>query len=131
MLLQVNEGKVSMFQALAALGLTLHLYKGTTPPDRDNVQADYTEATFPGYVAKTLIAEQWNYSIGNPTVMTYASQEFAANDDCPDEEIGGYYVVQVGTDKLQWVEPFDTSLHVSLAGQGVLVTPKFDLEEKV
>lgn len=138
-LLLVNEGEVAMLQALFALGVTLRLYQNDRNPVKGDTVAAYDECDFPGYVAKVLIAESWTFAPGLITTAMYPQQTFELTDDISEapQYIRGYYLVQVGTNKLLWVQKFknstgaDTPILVMIAGQGCLLTPKISLTQEV
>lgn len=131
-LLWVNQGKVLEMQALFDKGIVLRLFKGAKIPTRTDVEADYTECDYTGYAAKTLVAEQWVFTEGNPTNAKYPTQEFELTDDLAEDQVlGGYYLTQVGTGKLLGVESFAVPQVVNLAGQGCLVEVNLQLAELV
>jgi len=68
------------------------LFKNDYTPLVDDVLADYTEATFSGYTQVVLTGTSWGVTSAEPSVASYAQQEFISDDDQTPETIYGYAI---------------------------------------
>lgn len=116
--LQVNED------------FTMKLYTAVSPAlDKDSEAGDFTEATFTGYAAKTLLRAGWN---GSSTVTDKAESVYSAAQTWTAgsaETLKGYYVIGATSGILLWAETFAGDWAVS-ASVVVNVTPKFTLNSE-
>lgn len=73
--------------------LTLRLFSNNHTPAVGDTLAAYTEITGGGYAAKTLAIASWVIVSGNPTIASYASQDFAFTGVTgAPATIYGYYI---------------------------------------
>jgi len=83
--------------------LVLRLYSNNITPSDTDVTATYTEATFPGYSASTLVGANWGAASSGS--ITYGSQQsFTRNATGATENIYGYFVTQASSGILVYSE---------------------------
>jgi len=101
---------------------TLRLFVGDTVPTRDSVAADFTEATFSGYLPFTLVAGNWS----NATLLTdrarvkYLTDPIAWTWATDGEEVNGWYILAPTLD-LVAAQRFDDP-HGGTGGQTLNLT---------
>lgn len=107
--------------------LTLKLYTNSYSPIASSVAADFTEATFTGYVAKTLSRATW----GNPTQSGTAAQSLYSQltwtNTGSSQTIYGIYVVGATSGTLIFAEAFDAAFAAS-TGSTINYTPALTLD---
>ena len=86
--------------------LILRLYTNNKTPTRADTTAQYTEATFQGYVPVVLVGAQWAIAPGMPTAAAYTGQRFVSTAGQSAQSCYGYYVTQVSSGMLVWAERF-------------------------
>lgn len=124
-----NVGEVKNLELyLKNENLFLRLYSNNVVPAEGDTLATYTEVSGGGYAQKTLIAANWIVVGGNPSVGTYAAQDFAftGTTGAPGT-IYGYYVADIAG-ILRWAERFPEAVLPFTPGNGSLirVTPRFE-----
>lgn len=106
----------------AAQNLVMKLYSNNVTIGDATVAANFTEATFSGYAAKTLTGASWNAAASGS--ITYAQQTYACDNDAANESIYGYFVTQVTSGTLLYAEAFtDGPYTISNNGDQIKVTP--------
>jgi hypothetical protein len=125
-----NQGEQITLEAMvgktAGQNLVLRLYKSNTTPDESTTEATLTEADFTGYSAITLTASSWSYTAGDPGTLAYAQQTFTSSAGSQSQAVYGYYVTQVTSGKLVWVERFtDGPYTITNNGDTIKVTLQF------
>jgi hypothetical protein len=90
--------------------------------------ADFTEATFPGYAAVTLTSASWTVTAGagSPSFATYPQQTFERSSSGTAQLVYGYWVRQTSDSVLRWFEAFDGPLSFELIGARYRVTPRYE-----
>lgn len=105
---------------------TLKLYSAISPAlGEASVAGDFTEATFTGYVAKTLTRAGWAgaSTAGGTTSTTYAQQSWSPTSA---QTILGYYVIGATSAVLLWAEAYAASRSLQ-NGDTHLLTPRMEL----
>lgn len=125
-----NQGEQISLEALvgktAGQNLVLRLYKSNTTPNESTTESSLTEADFTGYSAITLTASSWSYTAGDPGTLAYAQQTFTSSAGSQSQAVYGYYVTQVTSGKLVWVERFtDGPYTITNNGDTIKVTLQF------
>jgi len=128
-----NQGEQITLEALvgktAGQNLKLKLFKSNTTPAEADTEATYTEADFTGYAEITLTAANWTYTAGAPGHVDYAQQTFTSSAGSQSQSVYGYYLTQVTSAKLVWVERFSDGPYVIVNnGDAIKVTPVITLE---
>lgn len=111
---------------------TLKLYTAVSGGaiDDDTVAGDFTEATFPGYVAKTLTPAGWGNAataVGVTSSTYTAAQTFTRSSTGAVEAILGYYIIDATTGVLFYAEAFTATANMTNSGDSITVTPKVQL----
>lgn len=96
----------------------MHLYTNDLTPNQDNVEADFTEATFGGYAA-TAVTWDTPYidSLGN--VHLPSDNIIFLCTGSPFEDIYGYYLIGAGGEYLGAARFDDAPRSVPAAGYGI------------
>jgi hypothetical protein len=102
--------------------LQLALYKNNRAPAAGDTEANYTEATFPGYARKTLAPGTWVVVEGAPTHATYAEQMFERTAAGADEPQYGYMLVQNTSGKVVGAEAFAAATRMQEANDRTYVS---------
>ena len=128
-----NQGEQITLEAMvgktAGQNLVLRLFKSNTTPSESTTEASLTEANFTGYSAITLTAASWTYTSGDPSSIAYAQQTFTSSAGSQSQAVYGYYVTQVTSGKLVWVERFtDGPYTIVNNGDTIKVTLNFTQE---
>lgn len=114
---------------------TLRLYRndatvGLTYDQKEAlVAADFTEANFTGYSAKTLTAGSWVITKDTPSYAIYPQQTFTRSATGTAQTIYGYTVHRASDNVLLWFEDFDGPLTVTANGDAIVVTPTITLDD--
>jgi len=122
-----NQGESLMLQndvnKTAPQDLVLRLYENNITPSESDTEATFTEATFPGYAAKTLTGANWTVVEGDPSEASHPLQEFVASG--AGNSPYGYYVTESVSGKLKWSERFvGAPYSIVNNGDSIRVTPK-------
>ena len=125
-----NQGEQITLEAMvgktAGQNLVLRLFKSNTTPDESTTEASVTEANFTGYSAITLTAASWSYTAGDPGTIAYAQQTFTSSAGSQSQAVYGYYLTQVTSGKLVWIERFtDGPYTIVNNGDTIKVTLNF------
>ena len=128
-----NQGEQITLEAMvgktAGQNLVLRLFKSNTTPDESTTEASVTEANFTGYSAITLTAASWSYTAGDPGTIAYAQQTFTSSAGSQSQAVYGYYLTQVTSGKLVWIERFtDGPYTIVNNGDTIKVTLNFTQE---
>lgn len=91
---------------LAAHDYALKLFLDDKTPAAGDTEADYTEATFPGYAPIVLTLSDWTIAPGDPGAATAPLQTWTQAMNAPEQLVYGYYVARADTGELRWVERF-------------------------
>jgi hypothetical protein len=106
------------------------LFTNDHTPAVDDVLADYTEATFSGYTQKVLTGSSWGVTSADPSVASYAQQEFVSDDDqTPETQYG--YAVFLADDTFVGAERFASPQVIQNDLDQIAVTPRIRLYQKV
>lgn len=109
-------------------GYSLRLYTAVSPALGPNTTlANFTEATFTGYSAKSLTRAGASAAttVSGAAQITWAQQSWT-NGGASPQTILGYYMVAVTSGKVLWCEAFGTS-RVLNQNDVLQLTPLFDL----
>ena len=89
-----NEAKVVAATNFIDGNFTLKLFSNDYTPLAGDTVAAYTEVAGGGYVAKTLAVASWSIVSGNPTLASYAAQDFAfTGATTAPSTIYGYFII--------------------------------------
>lgn len=131
-----NLGEEWFLQLALNLGnYTLKLYQnnptvGLTAAQKDLlVNANFTEATFTGYAAKTLTGGSWSTSGTDPRQAAYAQQTFTRTSTGATQTIYGYTVHRTSDGLLCWFEDFAGPISTTTNGDTIRVTPIMTLDD--
>lgn len=106
----------------APQNLVLRLFQSNTTPAESDTEATYTEATFTGYSAVTLTGSSWGAASGG--TIAFAQQTFTSSAGSQNQNVYGYYLTQVTSGKLVYVERFsDGPYNIVNNGDAIKVTP--------
>jgi hypothetical protein len=104
--------------------LEIHLYQNNYTPTTSSVLADFTAATFDGYIPQTISG--WS----SPTVTAHVgliqatAVVFTKAAGATPNSIYGYYVTDSGGTTVLWAELFSTGpFAMSATGSTITVTP--------
>lgn len=112
----------------AGENLVLKLYQNNYTPVEGSTAVNFTEATFAGYAAITLVGANWTITTGDPTYASYAQQTFTRTSTGAVQNIYGYFLVGLGSGTLYWAELFtDGPYPVTNNTDAVKVTPYIEL----
>ena len=110
--------------ALDSQDLTLKLYTNDYSPVATTTTANFTEATFTGYSAKTLSKTSWNTPTtdanGKALIVYSDAQSWTAGST---QTIYGYYVVSANDNTLIWAEKFGVARSIA-SGDTLTITPQ-------
>lgn len=88
-----NAAKVVAANKYLDVILTLRLFSNNHTPAVGDSIASYTEVAGGGYAAKALAVASWSVVSGNPTVASYAAQDFDfTGATTAPGTIYGYYI---------------------------------------
>jgi hypothetical protein len=130
-----NVGEIELLDKMLKNALvtdenyTLKLFNNNVTPDQSFTASSFTEATFTGYVAKTLTRSGWGAAatVSNKAQSSYAQQSWTCG--IVGDTIYGYYVVGATSTVLLWAERFTTPR--TLGNTDILnVTPVFTLNSE-
>lgn len=111
----------------APQNLVLRLFQSNTTPADTDTAGTYTESTFPGYGAITLIGASWNAAASGS--IAYSAQQTITCSGSASQNVYGYYITQVISGILMWAER-DASAPFAIANSGdaVKITPTITAE---
>lgn len=112
MLVLSNVGELELLDKMLKDALavdenyTLKLFTNNVIPDQSSVAGTFTEATFSGYVAKTLVRSGWSAAttVSNKAQSSYSQQSWTCG--LTGDTIYGYYVIGETSTVLLWAERF-------------------------
>lgn len=106
----------------------LMLFQNNYTPNADADDTSFTEATFNGYAARTLIRTTWNAAQVNDTVAesSYGTTPQSWTCGTTGNTIYGYWVESTAGADILWAERFATQ-RVLADGDVLNITPKFTL----
>lgn len=112
--------------------LTLKLFSNNITPAESDTATTYTEATFAGYVAKTLTSSQAGATWAIPTTAAgVTSSTYQTNQvwtiSSGSQTVYGYYVIGATSTVLLFSEAFATAKALS-SGDTLTITPKIQLD---
>lgn len=113
-----NEGELELLDKMLLDALSvdenyiLRLYRVNRTPADSDTTANYTEANFTNYAAKTLTRAGWNAAstVSNKAESSYGTQQ-SWTSGTAGNTIFGYYVVAATSNKLLWAEKFNLQDH--------------------
>lgn len=109
--------------------LSLRLYKNDITPASTMTLADYTEASFTGYLAVTLTSSDWTITQDELAQATGPEVTFAASATTA-ETVYGYYISGVNSSTLYWSERFSAPFQLVNIGDAVVPTPVLRLQQR-
>jgi hypothetical protein len=132
-----DAGELRMLDTLLKLALStnenqiLKLYQNNVTPTQASVPASFTEASFTGYAARTLLRSGWNnaVTVSNKAESSYGSTPQSWTCGTTGNTIYGYWVEGSTSAKCLWAERFSTS-RVLASGDVLNITPKFTLSSE-
>ena len=118
-----NIALEALVNKTAAQNLVLRLYSNNITPADTDIAGTYTEATFAGYAALTLVGATWGAAAAGS--ITYGSQQtFTRNVTGVPENIYGYYVTQAVSGILVYSERDGAApFAVTNNGDAIKLTP--------
>lgn len=124
-----NAAKVVAATKFLDETLILHLYSNNYTPAVGDTIAAYTEVAGGGYVDKPLAVASWSIVSGNPTIASYAAQDFTFTGvTTAPGTVYGYYITDVanvirGAQRFSdLVVPFSP-----IAGSIIRITPRLQV----
>jgi hypothetical protein len=125
-LLVPDEGEVRMLDMLVNgdtfTDVRLRLYKNNLTPDQDTVYIDLDEATFPGYAEQTPSFGAASIVSHKGKIVDTSARSFVWSGSASPENIYGYYVVDIGTFAVLWVQRFSSPQVMSSNGDTITIT---------
>lgn len=108
----------------------LKVFTNATSPGTDAVASDFTEATFSGYVTKTLNRSNFSAptTLGNGEAQTVYDTEQTWTVGTTGQNVYGYYVLEKDSGTLLWFESFGVNALAS--GDTLKITPSFTLRTR-
>lgn len=106
--------------------LIIRLFKNNFTPSESSITGDFTEASFLGYLEKTLNSiGGWTFTPGDTPLAEYTPIAFVASADQTAELIYGWYAVRASTLDLVAYERFEGAPYsMQLAGDSIAITVK-------
>lgn len=92
-------------------------------------EADFTEASFTGYAAKTLTGGSWTSASGAPASAAYAEQAFISTVSQSGQDLYGYYVTRVSDGSLCWYQYFMSPVTIAGADEFIIVNPRLTMKD--
>ena len=116
--------------AMADAGYVVRLFSNNHTPDVTDVLADYTEATFPGYVEGTLIFD-FNAGVsGNIDTCGFIAVTFTRIAGAGSETIFGYYIVDPSDGQLIGAQVLPVPVVISTAGQAIVINNALTYQDR-
>ena len=123
-----NKALEALVNKTAPENLSLRLFKNNYTPVDTSVTGDFTQADFTGYSAITLVGSDWNAASAG-TISCAAVKEFTSSAGSQNQDIYGYYIVQVTSGVTVWAERFSTApYNIANNGDKIQVTPTISAE---
>jgi len=101
----------------------LCLFSNDYTPGIGTTEANLTEATFAGYVAKALTAGSWTVTPGAPSTAVYGTQTFTCISNSQNEHIYGWYIRQRSSGKALCGGRFSATDYIDATADFTTVTP--------
>jgi len=108
----------------------LKLFVNNYTPDDTTILANLTEMSTNGYADKTLTKTSWVSvagTTGNPATSTYAQQTWTFTNAGGANTVYGYFITDVTSGLLLWVELFASPKVIQNNGDQILITPTITL----
>jgi len=124
-----NSGEAVLLALALSEDVILKLYSNDVTPGENSVVSDFTEVAGAGYAAKTLSSDAWNIVTGDPSVASYAYQDFQfTGPTTAPSTVYGYFVVNAAG-VLLWAERFNELVvpFSPVIGTVVRITPKLSM----
>jgi hypothetical protein len=131
----VDQGEEDFLDLALSVDYYLRLFtndveSGLTAGQKEALtEADFTEASFTGYSAKTLTGGAWTSASGAPASASYTTQAFVSTVSQAAQTLYGYHVTRASTGRLAWYEYFGTPVSISGADEFVTVAPRFTMQD--
>lgn len=131
----VSAGEEHWIDLILAVTRSLRLFTNDVESGLTEVQkealvaADFTEATFAGYAAKTLTGGSWTTTQEDPTIGTYAQQTYTRSSTGTAQVVRGYYILRSSDSTLEGYEYFSGPITVTSINDTIVVTPAITLED--
>lgn len=126
-----GEGRIlnNMVNKVAPQDLRLKLYQNNITPAETDTAATYTVASWAGYANFDFVAANWTITEGAPSDASYAEQIFTSSANQSSQSNYGYYIIQVTSGILMWVERFsDGPYNIVNLNDAIKITPKITLD---
>ena len=125
---EVEIAKRALYANAGSENLTLKLYTALSPAlSESTIAADFTEATFTGYSAKTLTSSQSGATWAVPTTSEgITSSTYGTNQSwtaSSSQTVLGYYIVGATSNKVYYAEAFAAGKALS-SGDIITITVK-------
>ena len=113
--------------------LILKLFKNYLQPDADDTVAAFTEATFTGYGALTLVGASWGAPTGDePATIEYGEQTFLSSAAQALQNVYGWYMVRAVSGRVVASERFTNGPYsISNDQDFIAVIPRLTLRGAV
>ncbi len=131
-LVTFNQGTELTLAAIlnktAPQDLKCKLFTNNHTPVIGDTEANYTEATFSGYVAASLAGAGWTITTANPSVASFAAQTFTSNANQVAQTVYGYYLVQTTSGKALAAELLTNPVVIQSNTDSITVTPNYSAQ---
>jgi len=84
--------------------LVMHLFSNNYTPVDGSTLGSFTECTFLGYAAQTLIGASWTFAADAPTCASHSTVTFSSTADQALSYIYGFYLTRGSTGSLVYAE---------------------------
>lgn len=131
MIVVPDDGSAWLLQQLRPVfnagPLACNLYQNDYFPTLNSVIADFTDATYPGYVRQNVNfpnAEQFDPQ-GHCFIVGNALTFLSTGAPQPHQRIYGYYISNAAGNRIVWAERFPRRVWVRQAGVQIVLSPRF------
>jgi microcystin-dependent protein len=132
-----DTGELLSLQRIVSTPHSIRLYTNDvigalTPAQIEALDdTDFTEATFPGYAAGSLLLGDYSFVAGDPYVGTATQQDFVRSSTGTPETVFGYYATRNSTGSLYWFFHFASAIVVEFLNDTVSVIPSLQIDDVI
>jgi len=101
--------------------LILRLFVTNITPAETDEAGDYVEASWVGYSAVALNAQDWTLVAGTPSTASYPKQTFTSNEAEQQAVNYGYFLTRATSGRIAWAERFSAPAPVVNLGDFISV----------
>lgn len=128
-----DQGIVPMNNALAAALIThtsaVGLFVNNHTPSLTDTDADYTEATFPGYAQQGIGAIVSYGQAAHVANVVFNATVFTRSGGAGSETVYGYFVIDPVAGVILFAQLFPVPIVISVVGQSVVVIPELTYQD--